>query len=313
MSSHGYSHHPGLLSLRRIIGRIVESDRHPINLDSERPVENELNTFKGDLESFAKSNEPALLVNELLRMFDADLLRLPARGNALILAESKNFIFTIASLNGNGAMGSTILDDVASEMISSHPSSSLLANIGYEDLHLSLHEIPREWIDGVISPGNLSAGVETAVILHPGKALYLDARRHIPDIKYQDKPVLVARILSRRYQSLACSIDRETRQFRMFSSSIPAIARIPLAMKFVRALIVADESLVAPAAVEESLAIMEQYCSHQLYFFRWTAIQSMAAIDLPRARKYIISAMDDPHPQVRRAATAAANVLELEA
>lgn len=305
MSGNEYSHHLGLSSLQRIIDRIIQSDRHLVKFNPDKMIQDDLNAFKQDLESFAQSDEPAVLINELLHRFDAGTLRLEARGNTLILAESRHFILTMSSLDGNANNDSTILDDGAGDMISSHPSSSLLANIGREDLHISLHEIPREWTDGVIGPGNLTAGIETSVTLHPGKAVFLDAKRHIPDMKYLEKTILVARISSRHYQHLACSIDRESRQFRMFSCTVPAIARIPLAMKFVRALIVADDTRVAPASVEKSLAIMEQYCSHQLHFFRWTAIQSMAAIDLPRASKHIIMAVDDPHPHVSRAATSA--------
>lgn len=265
--------------------------------------------FAPSLSSFACSSEPGLLVRELLAQFERGSLRIEARGNTLILAESRHFVLTISSFDDYGSRPSTILDDGAGDMITSHPSSSLVANIGQSAFSFDLHSIPDGWGDGLLPTSGARLGPPRTIVLEPGRVAYLDARRDIPDLRYAGKTLLVARISSKNYQPLACSIDRRTGDFRMLSCTVPAIARIPLAMKVLRAYLIQHWDEVSDDTKACALDTLERYRDHRLHFFRWGALQALAALDAERAIPWLRHAVNDPHAHVRRAATAALDMV----
>lgn len=298
-------------NLQKIARQMFESDDSPTPVDACEK-EKELLAFKCGMEDFARSGEPSALIREMVDRFHKGALRIEARGNALVLAESKHYVLTLSSIENYTHRKRSIVDGDTGNLVTSQPSSGLLVNLGSQDLNLLLHKICSNWREGI--PGNFSDIPEEsarAVRLSPGEAIYLDAKQYITDLQESDVPVVVARLSSKSYEPLACSIDRSTGQFRMFSCGVPSVARVPLSLKLMRAMIVAGEEQLSPEEVEKCLITMERYCSHPLHFIRWVAIQSLASINLMRAKKHISVATNDPHPHVRHAAVSAVNLLRM--
>jgi hypothetical protein len=298
-----------LQNLQKIAEQMLESDNSPVAVDTCEE-EKGLLAFRRGIESFARSSEAAILVREMVERFHKGVLRLEVRGNALVLAESKYYVLTLSSIESYTHRKQSLIDESAGNVLTSHASSSLLVNLGNQDLHLFLHKICSDWREGI--PGNPNAIPDDGarvVRLPPGEAIYLDAKQYIPDLQESDTPIVLARLSSKSYEPLACSIDRYTGQFRMFSCGVPSVARVPLSLKLMRAMILAHEERLSFDDVEKCLITMERYCSDSLHFIRWAAIQSLASVDLMRAKKHILKATNDPHPHVRRAAISAVNVL----
>jgi hypothetical protein len=127
-----------LENLQKIARQMFESDDSPTPVDACEE-EKELLAFKCGMEDFARSGEPSALIREMVDRFCKEALRIEARGNALVLAESKHYVLTLSSIEKYAHRKRSIVDDDTGNLVTSQPSSSLLVNLGNEDIHLLLH------------------------------------------------------------------------------------------------------------------------------------------------------------------------------
>jgi hypothetical protein len=180
------------------------------------------------------------------------------------------------------------------------PFDCLVGNLGQNPLQLVRYGFPAGAKCEVFERG-AKLLIGEAEQVEQGESRLLLADRDVPDYRVTH-PVLMLQLHPKVFAPLIWMFDRDSGTAEMASASSEKPVRYQ-AIAGILQHILRDPALPA----EASLQTLSKLFRHDLHFVRWSALQSMCAIDFEFAKAYLLEACRDPHPAVVEAANRAAS------
>lgn len=208
-------------------------------------------------------------------------------GTVFVLAESENFIVTLALLNATGG----------GKHLYSLPNDALIANLSPTPFSGFLHAIP-EGCDNEIFDQGMSLVRGPCFDLNQNEVCYWNSSTMVPEY-IADQEFVVLKLNSKRTQPLLWCYDKFSLRPLMSAACTPLPSRLQMS-----ALCLSELQVVFDGPQrEKTIENLERLSNHGFHYVRWAALQSLYSIDSDRAIPLLVNSQaGDRHPHVRRAA-----------
>lgn len=185
--------------------------------------------------------------------------------------------------------------DVPNTLLTGSPSHRLLVAVGASLPIMHYCHVRAQYPTILDRTNRLVAGA--VQLCEPGQPVALEAWRDV--VQLMEGRGLWLVLHSRPVYSVRWVYDRASLEPRAMVVASRRLART-------------EELIEVLAQIGDSrdVGILEQLAGHQCHSIRWASIRAVAALDMPTARRLIVSALDDPHPEVRETARASADALD---
>lgn len=171
----------------------------------------------------------------------------------------------------------------------------LIGNPAGVEYVIDLHRFPSG-----VTMDEFKSGVEATfnerIALTKGQSCELLATEHIPSVKLS-APSLTLTLYPKVYAPIIWCFDKVTLLSVMAMASHDSPVRRQAGAEMLRHILLSED--ISVQASMETLQVLTRDDSH---FVRWSAIQSLCAIDFNASRPYLIRAAQDPHPAVAASA-----------
>lgn len=268
------------MNLKELVSTIEESR------DSGDAVESIMRESSESFMDFAKGQGLSDLIHERMRsaMDDRGIDFGSGSDREIVLHRSAGFHISLS------------LHEGTTTYLSSSPVSGLICLLGETRVDYEKYSLPEDWDNAVFDPDIVLRPFESGS-KDPYSPMEIDGKRFVYSFDFEGTG-LALKLLFPIAASLIWTFDRERLQ------AIDVEAADADSDNLIHTADVLSE--FDSASSETAFEVMSR---HPSYFVRWRAIQGLARLNTEKGIEKLKSALADPHPHVRKAASSALSAL----
>jgi hypothetical protein len=291
-STYHFRHDPEALPL---LAQLMEASRH---VDPEAPQG--VFSLKPRFDALVASGEIGALMRTEVRHLDEDFGHVPSgfSGGTMLLAQSDAVALTATLMDARHGASPNVYSPVA---------DAIYGNLGPAVFPVCVHTRP-DGADILALDKSQRLTLQPCRELAPGATLTVRAARDVPEYRCTER-TLILKLTSRTGPPLVWVYDKASGVPQMASSGSLAASRMQMML---RTLVALEGERDDADGRRRSVDAIERLASHDFLFLRWTAIQSLCALDGERGLHHLRNARRDPHPHVAAAAARALDRLNLQ-
>jgi hypothetical protein len=290
-SNYHFKHDPDALP---ILSRLMAASG---DIDPGAPAS--VFALRAHFDELVGSREIGDLLRTEVRQLDEDFGHVPSgfSGGTMLLAQSEAVAVTATLMDARHGASPHIYSPVA---------DAIYGNLGPGVFPVCVHERP-EGADILALDRTQRLTLQPCREFAPGDTFAVRAARDVPEYRCVER-TLILKLTCRTGPPLVWVYDKASGLPRMASSGSLAASRMQMML---RTLVALHGEGGDEAGRARSVDAIERLAGHDFHFLRWTAIQSLCALDAERGLRHLRDARADPHPHVAHAAARALEKLNI--